>query len=141
MCRGFLTLDIHFSLCSRNDEIEMGLWIVRFLCTAFVLALGIKAPGMSRKSRMPSRKEKGANDEETGRLQEESQPQGSTWNNVVRKLKVMVPYVWPKELLLQLCVVACLLLLVCGRVVNLFTPIYYKKIGKKKSFVMKWFEY
>ena len=35
----------------------------------------------------------------------------------------------PDNMLLQLVVLVCFVLLVAGRVVNLFTPIYYKMIG------------
>jgi len=41
------------------------------------------------------------------------------------------PFMWPKgSILLQLSVLICVLLLVAGRVANLFLPLYYKKIGK-----------
>jgi len=57
-------------------------------------------------------------------------------------MKLLLPFVWPRgSILLQLCVMACVALLVAGRVVNLYTPLYYKKIGKnsqveyKKKFI------
>jgi len=41
------------------------------------------------------------------------------------------PFLWPKgSVALQLCVLVCIVLLVAGRVANLFLPIYYKKIGE-----------
>ena len=53
----------------------------------------------------------------------------SAFSDFWHKCKVLVPYVWPRgHLLLQLRVVACFLLLGTGRVVNVFVPIYYKKI-------------
>ena len=55
----------------------------------------------------------------------------STFANIWRKCVLMWPYVWPrKNLPLQLLVVSCVVLLAIGRVVNLFLPIYYKKIGE-----------
>lgn len=55
----------------------------------------------------------------------------STWRNIRRKIKMILPFMWPKgNALLQLVVLFCVLLLVAGRVVNLYTPIMYKKIGK-----------
>lgn len=62
---------------------------------------------------------KGRNDENT-----------STFNNVWKKVKILAPFLWPKkELVLQCRVLICFLLLMAGRVVNLYVPIYNKKIG------------
>lgn len=71
----------------------------------------------------------GMTEEEIGLVGQ--QPQStSTWRNVWHKIKLMVPYVWPKNsFLLQLCVYASIIFLIAGRIVNLFVPIYYKKIG------------
>ena len=55
---------------------------------------------------------------------------GSTWSNVLSKVKLMVPYVWPKgNVMLQLTVILCLIILGAGRVLNVFVPIYSKYIG------------
>lgn len=56
--------------------------------------------------------------------------QRSTWSNVKQKVVLLFPYIWPKKsVFLQACVSFCIVLLVIGRIVNLFTPIYYKYIG------------
>ena len=53
----------------------------------------------------------------------------STFSDLWHKSKILFPYVWPRGYpLLQLRVVACFLLLGTGRVVNVYVPIYYKKI-------------
>ena len=45
------------------------------------------------------------------------------------KCKLLFPYVWPRgQPLLQLRVVVCFLILVAVRVINVYVPIYYKKI-------------
>lgn len=55
--------------------------------------------------------------------------QGSTFANILRKCKLLLPYVWPKgHPLLQFQVLACFLILASGRVINLYVPIYYKVI-------------
>ena len=60
----------------------------------------------------------------------------STWKGLWGKLKIIGPMIWPKgSVWLQLCVVICALLLVAGRVCNLYVPIYYKHIGKYLSLV------
>ena len=46
-------------------------------------------------------------------------------------MRMLVPFMWPRKSLgLQLVVMVCVLLLVAGRVVNLYTPIMYKYIGE-----------
>uniref|UniRef100_A0A1I8FIA6 ABC transmembrane type-1 domain-containing protein n=1 Tax=Macrostomum lignano TaxID=282301 RepID=A0A1I8FIA6_9PLAT len=54
-----------------------------------------------------------------------SSSQQSAWFGLGHKLRLMLPYVWPSSSpLLQLRVVACVLLLACGRVINCSVPIY-----------------
>lgn len=60
-----------------------------------------------------------------------SQPTVSTWQGILRKTSMLLPFVWPRgSIPLQLCVIACIGLLVAGRVANLYIPLYYKKISK-----------
>jgi len=67
---------------------------------------------------------------ESSESQGSQQPE-STWRGILRKMSMLWPFMWPRgSMLLQLCVLVCILLLVAGRVANLFLPIYYKKIGK-----------
>ena len=55
----------------------------------------------------------------------------STWTNVLSKVKLMLPYIWPKgSVVLQLTVVTCLIILGAGRVLNVFVPLYSKYIGE-----------
>ena len=61
---------------------------------------------------------------------ETSPEQDSTWKNVLSKLKMMAPYVWPKgSWWRQLIVLACLILLGAGRGINVLVPLYNKYIG------------
>ncbi|KAF2361769.1 ABC transporter type 1 transmembrane domain [Trinorchestia longiramus] len=54
---------------------------------------------------------------------------GSTFRDVFRKLRTLMPFMWPKNnLLLQLDVLLCLALLLVGRVTNVLVPLYNKKI-------------
>jgi len=54
----------------------------------------------------------------------------STWSNVMLKIKMIAPFVWPKKnLALQLRVIACILLVIAGRVANVYVPLYSAKIG------------
>ena len=55
--------------------------------------------------------------------------EGSTFADIWKKFRMLLPFIWPKKnIILQLLVVICFLLLIAGRVVNLLVPIYYKKI-------------
>ncbi|CAB1328059.1 unnamed protein product [Coregonus sp. 'balchen'] len=54
----------------------------------------------------------------------------STWQDFGQKVRLLVPYMWPKgSMLLQGLVLLCLCLLGLERVINVFVPIYYKNIG------------
>lgn len=60
---------------------------------------------------------------------ERKSSQGSAFGSLWKKTKLIFPYVWPKgHYLLQLVVIICFLILAAGRVINLYVPIYYKKI-------------
>ena len=53
----------------------------------------------------------------------------STWQNLWHKIKTLAPFLWPKKsALLQLRVIFCFVLLIGGRAINLYVPIYNKKI-------------
>lgn len=54
----------------------------------------------------------------------------SIWNNAMQKIKMIIPFIWPKKnFALQLRIVACILLVVASRVANVYIPIYSAKIG------------
>lgn len=64
-------------------------------------------------------------------VNENGQSQGSTFKNVFKKLRTLAPFLWPKkDCVLQLRVLVCFLLLIAGRGINLYVPIYSKLIGK-----------
>ncbi|KAF5397820.1 ATP binding cassette sub family B, partial [Paragonimus heterotremus] len=51
------------------------------------------------------------------------------WRRGCKRLKLLAPYIWPRNnRLIQLRVVICAALLVLDRVVNLYSPIFYKQI-------------
>lgn len=48
----------------------------------------------------------------------------------MQKVKILAPYIWPKNnIALQFRVVACILLVIAGRVANVYVPLYSAKIG------------
>nr|CAD7263898.1 unnamed protein product [Timema shepardi] len=67
--------------------------------------------------------------EELEEKERERTSQGSTFRNAWAKIKTLAPFLWPKkDCSLQLRVMFCFFLLACGRVVNLYVPIYNKLI-------------
>ena len=61
---------------------------------------------------------------------------GSTWAGFWMKMRKLLPYMWPSNNpWLQLRVVFCVLLLIAVRIINVFVPIYYKKIVDTFSYV------
>ena len=55
----------------------------------------------------------------------------TTWSNVFLKIRLMLPYIWPKGSIgRQFLVFVCFLLLCAGRVINLYVPVYARDISK-----------
>lgn len=100
----------------------MGLFVTRFITSLLIFILGLKAPGIMRPYVQLDEPTNG----NTSNIQ-----QGSAFRNAFKKLAKLFPYMWPKkDVLLQLSVITCILLLISGRVIKLFLPIYRKKLGK-----------
>jgi len=54
---------------------------------------------------------------------------GSTWSGLWLKLKRLFPYMWPSDNgWLQIRVIVCVILTIAVRIVNVYVPIFYKKI-------------
>lgn len=123
---------------SQENNIELGLFCVRYSLTliSFILILSHPSTMLTRPPGYENMDE--ANDpmidiEEAVSMDDvrfEGQSRlSSTWSSFKKQLALFWPFMWPRgSLFLQLLVLMCLFLLVMGRVVNLFMPIYYKKI-------------
>lgn len=58
-------------------------------------------------------------------------PLPSAWQGFGRKVRLLLPYVWPKgSPALQVLVLLCVGLLLAERLVNVLVPVYSKNIGK-----------
>ncbi|XP_023932303.1 ATP-binding cassette sub-family B member 6, mitochondrial [Lingula anatina] len=111
-----------------SDRVEFGLWVCRYISTGLLFFIGLCAPGLPSPSFSLLVNEDGTTDVESGQSST-SQRQKSTWRGMLWKLRKLWPFIWPKKNpLLQLFVLLCALLLVAGRVVNLYVPIYSKDI-------------
>ncbi|XP_055382826.1 ATP-binding cassette sub-family B member 6 [Condylostylus longicornis] len=108
--------DWWFNLKTTKDKIEMSLFIIRYTSALLIFILGLKAPGIMvpigvEELLLPP-------DENT-----------SAFRNAFKKLRKLFPYIWPKkDFLLQSRVLICILLLISGRVIKLFLPLYRKAI-------------
>ncbi|XP_064095377.1 ATP-binding cassette sub-family B member 6-like [Macrobrachium nipponense] len=122
--------DWWFDLTTLTDKMEFVLFLLRYVSGCLLFILGLKSPGIST---LRDYVNFGGtlNDQEENNAQSENRNNsaGSTWRNVWKKLRLLMPFIWPKKsVLLQLNVIFCIILLLIGRVANLFVPIYYKMI-------------
>lgn len=107
----------------------MALFITRFITSLLIFVLGLKAPGISYPYNAHQRL-----DEENA-TNGDTLHRGSAFRNAFKKLRKLLPYLWPKkDVVLQITVLLCILLLAAGRVVKLFLPIYRGKLGKFEKF-------
>ncbi|KAK7109557.1 ATP-binding cassette sub-family B member 6-like [Littorina saxatilis] len=114
-----------WKLESESDYVELGFWIMRYVCTLSLLVLGIVGWGLPS-ARHPYNLLLNNDQAESSTS---SSGSASTWSNVFSKVKLMLPYVWPKgNVFLQMTVVVCLVILALGRVLNVFVPLYSKYI-------------
>ncbi|XP_018350877.1 PREDICTED: ATP-binding cassette sub-family B member 6, mitochondrial [Trachymyrmex septentrionalis] len=122
-------LEWWFHLNSLTDQIEMALFILRYVSNLLIFALGLRAPGIASNFDSDYRV---LNDDTVIRsryYQQTRSDNTSTWRNLWYKIKILAPFLWPKsDYLLQLRVIFCFVLLLSGRLINLYVPIYNKKI-------------
>lgn len=119
-----------FDLSTVTDKVEFVLFVVRYISGCLLFILGLKSPGISTHRDYVNFGgtiiDSQIDDDQS---QSRSSSQGSTWRNTWKKLGILLPFMWPKKsLMLQGCVIICILILLAGRVANVFVPIYYKLI-------------
>ncbi|XP_066996490.2 ATP-binding cassette sub-family B member 6 [Anabrus simplex] len=108
-----------FNLTTLADKVEMGLFVLCYIACLLIFILGLKAPGIWKAYNFfPSSYD---------HLTPEEQ-QGSTFRNAWKKLKTLFPFLWPNTWNLQLRVMMCIMLLIGGRIINLYVPVYSKLI-------------
>lgn len=125
-------------LDNTDQKVHFGLWMVRYFCTFLLFALGLKAPGLPRRPYMVIINEDERDVECNEPLLNQNANQ-STWKDFYKKVQLLVPYMWPKgNILLQIIVLLCLLLLAVERVINVYVPIYSKNIVNELSDEAPW---
>ncbi|XP_057320450.1 ATP-binding cassette sub-family B member 6 [Microplitis mediator] len=116
-----------FHLNTPSDQIEMSLFVLRYVSNLMIFALGLRAPGISgySDSDYNTLNDTSANSRYYRNRPDDNQ---STWKNIWYKITTLSPFLWPTSYLLQLRVIFCFSLLAAGRAINLYVPIYNKKI-------------
>ncbi|CAH2096146.1 unnamed protein product [Euphydryas editha] len=106
-----------------QDRLEMSLFVGRYISCMIMFILGMKAPGIMHQF------EHLESDEINRRNIPPRDDSRSTFRNVFGKLRTLLPFLWPKKsVYLQIYVLICVLALLAGRVINLYVPIYNKRI-------------
>ncbi|KAI2474120.1 ATP binding cassette (ABC) transporter subfamily B member [Diabrotica virgifera virgifera] len=112
-----------FKLKDLTDQLEMALFILRYIACLLIFFLGLKAPGIVNEVDYYML---GGHQRNVINPNNEN---ASTWKNFWKKVKILAPFLWPKKnFTLQFKVLICFILLLGGRAVNLFVPIYQKLI-------------
>ncbi|KAM4668125.1 ATP-binding cassette sub-family B member 6 isoform 2-T3 [Amazona ochrocephala] len=118
-----------WALENTNQKVQFGFWLLRYICTFMLFILGMKAPGLPRKPYMLLVNEEERDVENSQPLLSDGSRTSSTWKDFRRKLRLLVPYMWPRgNHLLQGLVLFCMALMGLERAINVFVPIYYKNI-------------
>ncbi|KAK7879929.1 hypothetical protein WMY93_033410 [Mugilogobius chulae] len=119
-----------WSVETTKQKVEFSLWFVRYSCTGLLFLIGLKAPGLPRETvHAPDQRGRARRGADAQSLLGAQSQGGSTWQGFRQKVRLLVPYMWPKgNVVLQLLVVFCLCLLGAERAINVFVPIYYKNI-------------
>lgn len=120
-----------FHLNTVKDKVEFTLFVLRYMATLFVFVIGLKAPAITS-----------AHFGEEYQHIHQDQENQSTFRNAWKKLRTLMPFLWPKkDFILQFRVIMCFALLIAGRVINLYVPIYNKKIVdslSERPLVFRW---
>uniref|UniRef100_A0A7G3AS55 ATP-binding cassette sub-family B member 6 n=1 Tax=Lutzomyia longipalpis TaxID=7200 RepID=A0A7G3AS55_LUTLO len=109
-----------FNMKTFADKVETVFFVLRYASCLMVFVLGLKAPGIYTYY----------NEEYQNIINSPQNDENrSTFRNSWRKIRTLAPFLWPKkDFFLQFRVIICFILLLGGRVINLYVPIYNKKI-------------
>ncbi|BES91756.1 ABC transporter transmembrane region [Nesidiocoris tenuis] len=114
-------------LDSWKDQVQLAMFVTRYVLSLTIFALGLKAPGIpSSRDYIHNSYYNVSSDADSNDRAGDSQ---STWHNVWKKTSTLAPFLWPKKSFsLQLRVIVCIVLLLGGRVINLYVPLYSKYV-------------
>ncbi|OAD55726.1 ATP-binding cassette sub-family B member 6, mitochondrial [Eufriesea mexicana] len=122
-----------FHLNTLTDHIEMALFILRYVSNLMIFALGLKAPGINGNTDVEYHTLNNGPASRPRYYHNRLEDTSSAWKNACHKIKVLAPFLWPKSYMLQLRVIFCFGLLLLGRLINLYVPVYNKWIVESVS--------
>nr|XP_012152493.1 PREDICTED: ATP-binding cassette sub-family B member 6, mitochondrial isoform X2 [Megachile rotundata] len=121
-------LEWWFHLNTLTDQIEMALFVLRYVSNLMIFALGLKAPGITGNTDTEYHNLPDSSSARLRYYQGRPVDNSSTWKNAWYRIKTLAPFLWPNSFMLQLRVIFCFGLLIAGRLINLYVPIYNKRI-------------
>lgn len=132
-------LELFYFSFRLQDRVELALFVSQFTLSVLIFILGIRAPGIARNQFFDEDQRESLINEVSFaifvktvlilKLNFSKQENRSTWSNAWSKMRKLFPFLWPKkDCMLQFRVIFCFALLLAGRVINLYVPIYNKKI-------------
>ncbi|TPP64504.1 ATP-binding cassette sub-family B member 6 mitochondrial [Fasciola gigantica] len=125
--------DWWWSMSSSLDISEFIIWLLLTTSVVLVFVLGWIAPGLARSSDAYSFLQSEQLSDQSPA--DSSQPKARGWSQAFRRAKLVAPFIWPRDdRLVQLRVLICVVLLVVGRLVNVYTPIFYKQVVDSLTF-------
>ncbi|XP_061841085.1 ATP-binding cassette sub-family B member 6 [Nerophis lumbriciformis] len=129
-----------WDLQDNQQQVQFALWLIRYVGTGLLFFVGIRAPGLPLKPYILLINEDERDVEQSAQslLGRPDQNQ-STWQDFRKKVRLLLPYMWPRgSIWLQLLVLFCLVLLGIERAINVFVPIYYKNIVNELTDGSSW---
>ncbi|TRZ00184.1 hypothetical protein DNTS_032258 [Danionella cerebrum] len=90
-----------WSLETSDQQVEFGFWLLRYLSSGLLFLLGLKAPGLPRRPYMLLVNEDERDVEHGAPLLGNSDENQSTWKDFGKKVRLLVPYMWPKGSILN----------------------------------------
>lgn len=129
-----------WGLENNQQQVQFALWLLRYTCTGLLFFIGLRAPGLPRRPYMLLINEDERDVENSAQsLLGRTDENQSTWQGFRKKVRLLVPYMWPrKNVFLQVLVLFCLGLLGVERAINVFVPIYYKNIVNELTDGSSW---
>lgn len=121
------------------QKVQFSLWFLRYVFTGALFVLGLRAPGLPRKPYVLLVNEGERDVENRQPLLGQEPGNHSTWKDFRKKLRLVLPYLWPRgSTWLQFVVLLCMGLMGTERAINVFVPIYYKNIVNEMSGGAAW---
>lgn len=111
-----------------SDQVEMGLFVGRYVACLLLFVIGLRAPGMWHFDR--DYFVDGASAYRFLPRNRNSSQGSSSWlGNAYDHMSTLLPFLWPKKsAMLQFNLIVCILLLFIARIINVFVPLYSKYI-------------